>query len=70
LPLPKCAALRHYIVNQWWRPNAAARRRVGGPIGEADARIAAIARSRGAGLATRNTDDFADCGLALIDPWL
>jgi predicted nucleic acid-binding protein len=33
---------------------AASRRRVGRPIGEADARIAAIARSRGASLATRN----------------
>jgi predicted nucleic acid-binding protein len=49
---------------------AAARRRAGRPISEADARIAAIARSRGAGLATRNTDDFADCGVTLIDPWL
>jgi predicted nucleic acid-binding protein len=49
---------------------AATRRRAGRPIGEADARIAAIARSRGAGLATRNTTDFAECGLAIINPWL
>jgi toxin FitB len=49
---------------------AAARRRAGRPIGEADARIAAIARSRGASLATRNIGDFLDCGLMLIDPWL
>ena len=48
---------------------AANRRRVGRPIGEADARIAAIARSRGAALATRNVGDFADCGIDLIDPW-
>jgi len=33
---------------------AASRRRPGRPISEADARIAAIARSRGAALATRN----------------
>jgi len=48
---------------------AAARRRAGQPIGEADARIAAIARSRGAALATRNISDFAGCGISLIDPW-
>jgi predicted nucleic acid-binding protein len=26
-------------------------------------------RSLGASLATRNTRDFKDCGVALIDPW-
>ncbi len=31
--------------------------------------IAAICRSRGALLATRNTKDFADLGVELIDPW-
>ena len=40
---------------------AAARRRSGRPISEPDARIAAIARSRGAELATRNVADFAGC---------
>ena len=49
---------------------AATRRRAGRPIGEADARIAAIARSRGAILATRNVSDFAACGVTVIDPWL
>jgi toxin FitB len=48
---------------------AASRRRAGRPISEADARIAAIARSRGAALATRNVEDFAGCRLELIDPW-
>jgi len=47
----------------------ASRRRAGRPISEADARIAAIARSRGAALATRNVGDFAGCKLELIDPW-
>lgn len=49
---------------------AATRRRAGRPIGEADGRIAASARSRGAMLATRNVSDFADCGLTVIDPWV
>jgi predicted nucleic acid-binding protein len=49
---------------------ASTRRRVGRPISVADAQIAAIARSRGAALATRNTADFSHCGLDVIDPWL
>jgi len=48
---------------------AVMRRRAGLPITEADARIAAIARSRGARLATRDTGGFVGCGLELIDPW-
>jgi hypothetical protein len=47
----------------------AVRRSMGRPILEADARIAAIARSRGAALATRNLRDFTDCGVEPIDPW-
>ena len=31
--------------------------------------IAAIARSYGAAVATRNVRDFADCGVPLINPW-
>jgi toxin FitB len=47
----------------------ATRRKLGRPIGEADARIAAIARSRGAALATRDAGGFTDCGVELMDPW-
>lgn len=47
----------------------AARERLGHPIGALDAQIAAICRSRGAGLATRNTKDFRDTGLEIVDPW-
>ncbi|MBI2754210.1 MAG: type II toxin-antitoxin system VapC family toxin [Betaproteobacteria bacterium] len=48
---------------------AADRRRAGRPISQFDAQIAAIARSAGAAIATRNTDDYEGCGVKLIDPW-
>lgn len=48
---------------------AASRRKIGRPISPFDAQIAAIARSRGAALATRNTADFEFCELTLINPW-
>ena len=48
---------------------AAERRRTGRPIGEADCRIAAISRSRGAVLVTPNVRDFEGTGLNVIDPW-
>jgi hypothetical protein len=48
---------------------SARRRRLGRPIGEMDAQIAGIAKSRDAAIATRNVRDFRDCGVELIDPW-
>jgi predicted nucleic acid-binding protein len=48
---------------------AAARRRIGRPISHSDAQIASIAFCHGAALATRNTKDFADCGLDVSNPW-
>jgi predicted nucleic acid-binding protein len=51
-------------------PEIAVRRRAQGrPIGDLDAQIAAIARSRDAILATRNTADFEGCGMRLVNPW-
>ncbi|HVO97611.1 MAG TPA: type II toxin-antitoxin system VapC family toxin [Bryobacteraceae bacterium] len=48
---------------------AASRRAMGRPISQADAQIAAIARSRGATLATRNIADFEHCGIKMLNPW-
>jgi hypothetical protein len=48
---------------------AASRRTAGRPISQFDAMIAAMARSRGASLATRNVRDFESCGITLINPW-
>ena len=49
---------------------AAARRAVGRPISHADCQIAAIARSVGASVATRDAEGFQGCGVDVINPWL
>jgi predicted nucleic acid-binding protein len=48
---------------------AATRRAHGKPISISDVQIAAISRASEATLATRNVDDFGDCGVKLINPW-
>lgn len=48
---------------------SASRRAAGKPISQFDAMIVAMARSRGASLATRNVKDFNDCGIDIINPW-
>jgi predicted nucleic acid-binding protein len=45
------------------------RRRLGRPIEGFDAQIAAITRAHGMSLATRNSQDFAEAGVPIIDPW-
>ena len=63
LPFDRAAAAEYA---DW----AADRRRAGKPTGIPDLQIAAIARARRASaIATRNTADFAGCGIAVIDPW-
>lgn len=47
----------------------AARRSAGRPISQFDAMIASIARLQSAKLVTRNTSDFDNCGIDLINPW-
>ena len=48
---------------------AVARREAVRPISQFDAQIAAIAKSTGASVATRNVADFDGCGITVIDPW-
>jgi toxin FitB len=62
LPFDSSAAVAYAVV-------AAERRQAGRPMAQFDAQIAAIAKSRGTALATRNTPDFEDCGINLINPW-
>jgi predicted nucleic acid-binding protein len=45
------------------------RKRQGRSYHYADAQIAAIAKSCGAAIATRNGIDFDHCGVKVIDPW-
>jgi toxin FitB len=62
LPFDDRASIRYADV-------VTGRERIGRPIGVADAQIAAICRDSGAILATRNTADFEETGIELIDPW-
>lgn len=48
---------------------ACERRAEGRPNSQFDCQIAAIARSRGMAVATRDVEGFAGCGVAVIDPW-
>jgi len=50
-------------------PVLAFQEKAGRDPGTADTQIAAIALSRGMGLATRNVKHFAGLGLTLINPW-
>ena len=45
------------------------RRRAGRPAATADLMIAAVARSHGASIVTRNVSDFEECGIAIVNPW-
>jgi toxin FitB len=58
------AAAEHYAVI------ASSRERAGKPIAGFDALIAAVCRSQGAALATRNVSDFDGTGVEVINPWL
>jgi hypothetical protein len=56
-------AARHYAQI------LATRQKMGRPIREMDAQIAAIASAHGATLVTRDVNDFAGCNLTVVNPW-
>lgn len=62
LPVEEAAA-EHYATV------ADTRERAGTPIAALDALIAAVCRSAGAAVATRNRSDFEGTGIEVIDPW-
>ena len=62
LPFDSASAQTYAVI-------AAARRAAGRPISHSDCQIAAIARSRGASVATRDMDDFEGSGIDVINPW-
>ena len=62
LPFESDAARAYALI-------AAARRATGRPISRADCQIAAIARSVGASVATRDTGGFEGCGIGVVNPW-
>ena len=62
LPFDSAAARAYAAV-------AAARRRAGRRVSQADCQIAAIAASRGGTVVTRNVRDFEEAGVAFTNPW-
>ena len=62
LPFDRAAARAYASI-------AADRRAAGRPISQFDCQVCAIASAHDAAIATRNTGDFQDCGVAVINPW-
>ena len=48
---------------------ASYRRGRGNPISQFDAQIAAICYTHQAAIATRDVNDFAGCGISVVNPW-
>lgn len=62
LPFDQEAALHYAAIIE-------RRRAIGRPLEGFDGLIAAIAAAAGFAVATRNTADFEDCGIPLVNPW-
>ncbi len=63
LPFDRLAARQYAII-------AAKRHYSGYSVTPADCQIAAIARSQGMIVATRNVRDFLETGIEVVNPWL
>lgn len=64
----RCLAIDEPTARAWGELHAS-RQRIGRPLAVADGLIAATAIVRGLAIATRNVDDFADCGAQVVNPW-
>ena len=62
LPFDKSAAYAYGDIRTY-------RRSQGRPMSNFDGQIAAIAKTHGFAIATRNVKDFEDCGLELMNPF-
>ncbi len=62
LPFDSAAARAYAVI-------AGVRRNAGRPISQPDCQIAAITRSVGATVATRDTGGFDGCGIRVVNPW-
>lgn len=58
------------VAAQLYGSLMAKRKQLGRPMSVPDGQIAGIAQSYTATLATRNTEDFVDCEIDLVDPFL
>lgn len=63
LPFDEAAAHRYGEV-------MGRRKEIGRPLAILDGQIAAIAWASGFSIATRNIDDFVDCGVEILDPFV
>ena len=64
----RCLGIDEPTARAWGELHAS-RQRMGRTLPMADGLIAATAIVRGLAIATRNVDDFSDCGVQVVNPW-